>query len=323
MEQAIRQQLLHPASALLVADDSGRFCEVNDAAVSLLKYSKPELMQRHVWDITVGAQQKEARLLWNEFIKEGRQTGVYQVRRSDGRQVTVQYEATANIQPGRHISILLPVAGAQPESRPLDECPFERPFPVDFNRCPVYQPLLVHMADSREQPVAEVWTCEHLVASGIAGQHAFYGRCSLGDAMARSRWLAAAAQQGLTRVRSMRIAFFSHAESAIRELTSALAQARTAGRTPESLRRIRTAGERVLKAFDQFTAKNGKGLTDAGLDAATLHRALQETLVDAIQRGEQQALRPKQSLIAGYPRPVQAFLRPDLPAVEASRSRAR
>jgi hypothetical protein len=94
------------------------------------------------------------RSLWQAFLKAVRQAGVYQVRRGDGRRVTVQYEAVAQFQPGRILSILHPMSPALPESRPLDECPFERPFPAVFDRCPTSQPLLAPMADSRDQAVA-------------------------------------------------------------------------------------------------------------------------------------------------------------------------
>jgi len=168
--------LLPPSAAVLVADDEARFLEVNDAAVRLLKYSASQLSAMHVWDITAGPQVGDAKLMWKDFLSHGRQAGVYQVRRSDGRRVTVQYEATANVEPGRHLSILQPVSRAQPEARPLDECPFERPFPRDFNGCPVYQPVLAQMADSREQPIAQVWTCDHLTGKRIPYKPTYYAR---------------------------------------------------------------------------------------------------------------------------------------------------
>jgi len=158
-----------PLAAILFADDEALFREINANAVALLKYSEQELLSMHVWDITASEQQADARSLWQEFLKAGRQAGVYQVRRGDARRVTVQYEALAQFRPGRNLSILHPMSPALPESRPLDECPFERPFPADFDRCPTSQPLLAPMADSRDQAVAAAGWVMRCAAPGGSG----------------------------------------------------------------------------------------------------------------------------------------------------------
>ena len=304
--------LLAPSAAVLIADDEARFREVNAAALDLLKYSEPELKRMHVWDITAPAQRDTARQMWKAFISEGRQAGIYQVRRSDGRQVTVQYEATANFRPGRHISILQPASRSHPESRPLDECPFDRPFAVDFDRCPAYQPRLAHMADSREQPVGQVWTCDHLAATRMRAQPAYYARCALGDAPSRSRWLGIAQQHGLLAVRALRSDFYRNARSEIRQLIAA--QVARRGRPGEPLERLRTANDVLLAALADFIRHRRQDLKAAGIDPATLKRAVEATLHEGLRRGELQGLRPPEGLITTYPPAVQAFLRPDLGA---------
>src|SRR5947209_4899016 len=265
--------LLPPSAAVLVADDEARFLEVNDAAVRLLKYSASQLSAMHVWDITAGPQVGDAKLMWKDFLSHGRQAGVYQVRRSDGRRVTVQYEATANVEPGRHLSILQPVSRAQPEARPLDECPFERPFPPDFNSCPVYQPVLAQMADSREQPIAQVWTCDHLTAKRIPSKPTHYACCALGDAVDRSAWLQVAAERSLLEVRELRADFFRAAEKPIRRLI-ALQASSPSSIEPTADRRLKAAGDGVLTALGDFLQRRRTALQLAGLDATTLQRAV-------------------------------------------------
>jgi hypothetical protein len=73
---------------------------------------------------------------------------------------------------------------------PVDACPFDRPFPPDFDACPAYQPRAFVALDLRYRPLQPVWTCQHLEVrpTGASG-HRFYGRCSIGDAAARERWV--------------------------------------------------------------------------------------------------------------------------------------
>ena len=311
-----------PLAAVLVADDDALFCETNANAVTLLKYSEQELMSMHVWDITAPEQHAVARALWQDFLKAGRQAGVYQVRRGDGRRVTVQYEAIAHFRPGRNLSILHPMSPALAESRPLDECPFERPFPADFDRCPASQPLLVPMADSRGQAVNPVWTCEHLSATKIPGQHRYYGSCGLGDAIGRSAWLDAAPDHQLLVLRRLRIDFWRAAEAQLAELIVARAADLSGGSQQEPRQRLVTAVTAVLDVLDAFAASNSKRFAEAGLNHTVLRNSVHATLNEALHSRTAEGLRPSADLVGEYPLAVQAFLRPDLVAARLAAARA-
>jgi PAS domain-containing protein len=54
--------------AMLVADNRGRYVDVNDAAVCLTGYSRAELLRRSVWDLTPTGQQTRGRTLWRAFL---------------------------------------------------------------------------------------------------------------------------------------------------------------------------------------------------------------------------------------------------------------
>lgn len=303
-----------PLAAVLVADDEALFREVNANAVALLKYSEQELLSLHVWDITAPEQHGDARTLWQEFLEAGRQAGIYQVRRADARRVTVQYEAVAHFRPGRNLSILHPVSPALAESRPLDECPFERPFPADFDRCPTSQPLLAPMADSRDQAVSPVWTCEHLSATKIPGQHRYYGRCGLGDAMGRSRWLEAAAAHHLLDIRQLRVDFWRAAAGPLAEVIGAQSAHRAGGSGQEPRLRLAAAVAAVLDMLDAFAAGNSTRFAAAGLDHTMLRTCIQAALRDSVETRKVEGLRPSADLVGRYPQAVEAFLRPDLVA---------
>jgi PAS domain S-box-containing protein len=174
--------------ARLVADDEARFRDVNAAASTLLGYPKARLLELSVWDITPQPQREAARRAWRQFIGLGHQAGEYQVETADGLVVPVQFEAVANFRPGLHLSLLRPLARGRSASRPLDECPYDRPYPVGFDLCPHYREAMSGKLLLHGREVAPVRSCAHL-AAGHLGQRSggFYGRCALGDAVARSR----------------------------------------------------------------------------------------------------------------------------------------
>src|SRR5919206_4465737 len=97
--------MLPPEAAALIANDDARFIESTPAAQRLLQFSEEELLTKFVWDITPGARRDDARELWSRFLEAGQDSGMYQVRRADGRLVTCRYEAVARISPGRHLSV--------------------------------------------------------------------------------------------------------------------------------------------------------------------------------------------------------------------------
>ena len=144
------------------------------------------LLQMHVWDITPSEQRGRAREMWGEFVAAGHQAGEYQVETGDGRVISVMYEAVANFRPGLHLSLLQPLARGRSAGRPLDECPYERPFPADFDRCPTYREAFSDELTLHGHRGERVRTCAHFQLGRLASGR-FYGRCELGDAIARTR----------------------------------------------------------------------------------------------------------------------------------------
>ena len=85
--------------------------------------------------------------------------------------------------PGR----LLP---GESRDRPLDECPYERPFPDDFDDCPAYAARRFVPFDSLHRPLKPIWTCNFLTPRrAVDKAHGYYGCCSLGDAAERVAWV--------------------------------------------------------------------------------------------------------------------------------------
>jgi hypothetical protein len=73
--------------------------------------------------------------------------------------------------------------------RPADECPYPKPFPLDFTECPAYQETQTVTVDLSHRPLGSVITCRHLESRLMPDtNYRWYGACALGDAQARLRW---------------------------------------------------------------------------------------------------------------------------------------
>ena len=107
--QAVLDAVSTVSCAILIANNHGRYVTVNDDAVALTGYTRPELLRMSVWNLTPGARAAQGRALWREFIEKGRMRGLYEIVRKDGEHVRAEYVALANVVTGLHVSALVPV----------------------------------------------------------------------------------------------------------------------------------------------------------------------------------------------------------------------
>jgi PAS domain S-box-containing protein len=96
----------HTLDAILLADDQGHYIDVNPAACALFGYSREELLQRTLWDLTPSPDHVHGQQLWQAFLAAGTQSGEYSLCHKNGALVEVEYLAVANIVPGVHLSAL-------------------------------------------------------------------------------------------------------------------------------------------------------------------------------------------------------------------------
>src|SRR5579884_3266306 len=92
---------------MVIADDDRYYVAVNAAACLLLRVPEEEVLTMRVDDLVAPAAKPAVEALWQDFIREGTQKGRIELAMPDGAVVAVDYSATANIQPGRHLSILM------------------------------------------------------------------------------------------------------------------------------------------------------------------------------------------------------------------------
>ena len=90
---------------IVIVDDRGRYVDANPAACELLGRSREELLRLSIAEVSV-SEPSHTETTFDAFVRRGTMSGQYTLRRGDGSTVDVEYRATANILPGRHLSIL-------------------------------------------------------------------------------------------------------------------------------------------------------------------------------------------------------------------------
>lgn len=96
---------------MVIADDDRRYVAANAAACLLLRLPEEDVLRLTVDDLTPPEHRAQVGPLWDAFIRDGTQEGAYELLMPDGAQVRIEYSATANFEPGRHLSILMFPAG--------------------------------------------------------------------------------------------------------------------------------------------------------------------------------------------------------------------
>jgi DNA-binding CsgD family transcriptional regulator len=102
---------------MLVADDRRCFVGVNRAMCLLLRSDRAAVLQMRVDDLTPPELRGDLEELWEAFVREGVQNGTFELLMPDGPRLRVDYSATANVEPGRHLSLFV-VAATEGEVLP-------------------------------------------------------------------------------------------------------------------------------------------------------------------------------------------------------------
>ena len=92
---------------MVVADDERRYVAANAAACLLFRLPEEDVRRLRIDDMTPPENREHVEPLWREFLQAGVQEGVFELQMPDGATVPVEYSATANVEPGRHLSVLM------------------------------------------------------------------------------------------------------------------------------------------------------------------------------------------------------------------------
>jgi PAS domain S-box-containing protein len=109
-EQLFRAVFDNALEAMLIADDNGNYTDANPAACRLFGVSREELLSSNLGRFVEPGRALEAEQAWRTFLAAGEQHGLFRLHRPDGEIRDLEYNARANILPGRHLSILRDVS---------------------------------------------------------------------------------------------------------------------------------------------------------------------------------------------------------------------
>lgn len=105
--------------AMVLADDDGRFIDVNQSAIELFGLPKEELLGRSIESFAVEGFDFEA--AWREFQRSEKERGTFPLVRPDGTERIVEYAATADFVPGEHLSVLRDVTEREQREQTLED----------------------------------------------------------------------------------------------------------------------------------------------------------------------------------------------------------
>lgn len=111
----ISELLGKTASAMLLADDYRIIVDANEPACEIVGLEREELIGMQIEDFSAPELRDVAPQMFEAFLAAGSRAGPFTLVRPDGTTVDCCYSASANIAPGVHLSILVPVEQADEE----------------------------------------------------------------------------------------------------------------------------------------------------------------------------------------------------------------
>jgi DNA-binding CsgD family transcriptional regulator len=93
---------------MLIADDQRRWVTGNAAACDLLRIPREEIPWRTMDEFTPPSERRKLEQQWKAFLASGGAEGWYQLYVPDRGPMPVEFSATANVLPARHLSVFIP-----------------------------------------------------------------------------------------------------------------------------------------------------------------------------------------------------------------------
>lgn len=103
---------------MLIADDHRRWVTGNAAACDLLGITPEEISWRTMDEFVPPDARERLDERWKQFLANGAAEGWYRLSIPTRGQVPVEFSATANVLPSRHLSVFLPIDGNSSPGEP-------------------------------------------------------------------------------------------------------------------------------------------------------------------------------------------------------------
>jgi PAS domain S-box-containing protein len=104
----LRMAFEQSRNPMLIADDQRRWVTGNDAACELLGIAREGIPWYRMDDFTPPSERQKLEEQWQELLASGGAEGWYQLYVPNRGPVPVEFSATANVLPARHLSVFIP-----------------------------------------------------------------------------------------------------------------------------------------------------------------------------------------------------------------------
>lgn len=118
-ERKFRAVFEEAFDAMLIANDETEYVDVNPPACELFGLDREELLGRSISEFAADDYDFDA--AWREFQESDQDSGLFPLVRVDGEERIVEFAATPDILPGRHLSVLRDVTDRQEAKEQLQE----------------------------------------------------------------------------------------------------------------------------------------------------------------------------------------------------------
>ena len=113
--EAVNDLFGKSASAMLLADDDRVYRNANQAACEMLSVEPEEIIGKRIDDFTDPALLDQVPALYQAFLDAGSLSGNFTMLDGNGEKVELSFSSSANVVPGLHLSILIPLEELDPE----------------------------------------------------------------------------------------------------------------------------------------------------------------------------------------------------------------
>lgn len=102
--------------AVLLADDRACYVDANKSACALFQRQREELIGAAVSDVIAPNARAVVEVQWQAFLRDGEQSGVFEIVLPSGASQRVHFHARANFVPGLHCSFMTALHPAESAS---------------------------------------------------------------------------------------------------------------------------------------------------------------------------------------------------------------
>lgn len=203
--------------------------------------------------------------------------------------------------------------------RAADACPYPRPFPEEFDDCPVYQGRLFVGLDLQYRPLRPSRTCRFLTVGEVRDfPGTFYGRCALGDAEARSNLLSRLDRERLAQLQTLRLELANLARAFVEELWQLKGEQLRVenlgqpGDSHASEQALQSLSNRFLRQTEAFLEEHDDSLRELGLPVDAVLQATAIALDAFVQQrtAEETQFELPDEVLERFPSDVRELVRP-------------